>query len=316
MSFDLVVGAGPLGLSVVRQVRSRGRAVKLATRSGRAADPAVQTLRLDLLQPAQAPDLHGVRTLFVCSAPAYSRWAQELVPMVEGALALADRNGAALVFADNLYAYGRTDAPLTEETPYGPMGPKGRARRAAAERLLAAHAGGRPRTAIVRASDFFGPGVERSLLGLNAFRSVMAGKPVSCLGDPTLPHTLTFIDDFARAMVNVSEAPDTFGQVWHAPSAEPRSLQGMVELIARECGTTPRLRTAPRWLFRAMGLFSPALRELDEVYYQYTQPWIMDSRKYQQRFRDAPTSHEAAVRLTLQALRADAPSASGARDDA
>ena len=310
MSFDLVIGAGPLGLAVMKQLQMQGRSVKLATRSGIAADSTLPCLRLDLLQPATAADeLRDVRTLFVCSAPAYGCWPQELLPMIDGALVLAQRSGADIVFADNLYAYGPSDVPLTE-TPYRATGPKGLARRAAAERLLAAHAAGEVRAAIVRASDFFGPGVERSILGLGAFRNVMAGKPVSCLGQPQLLHTLTYIEDFARAMVNVSETPECLGEVWHAPSAAARSLQGMVELIARECNTAPSLRPAPHWLFRVMGLFVPNMRELGEVYYQYTQPWVMDSSKYQQRFGDAPTSHEQAIRHTLDALRAHAPTAS------
>lgn len=311
MSFDLVIGAGPLGLAVLKQLQGKGRSVKLATRSGTAPAPSLPCLRLNLLESTATTDeLQGVRTLFICSAPAYGRWSQELVPMIEGALTLAQRCGATIVFADNLYAYGPSEAPLTETTPYRASGPKGLARRAAAERLLAAHAAGKVRAAIVRASDFFGPGVERSILGLGAFRSVKAGKPVSCLGNPQLLHTLTFIEDFARAMVNVSETPECFGEVWHAPSAAARSLQSMVELIARECASVPRLRPAPHWLFRVMGLFVPAMRELGEVYYQYTQPWIMDSSKYQRRFGDAPTSHEQAIHLTLDTLRAHVPAAS------
>lgn len=310
MRFDLVIGGGPLGQAVVKQLQNKGRSVKLATRSGSAAGTGLPCLRLDLLQPAApAEALQGVRTLFVCSAPAYGRWPQELLPMIDGALALAERSGADIVFADNLYAYGPSDVPLSETTPYRATGPKGLARRAAAERLLAAHAAGAVRTAIVRASDFFGPGVERSILSLAAFRSVMAGKPVSCLGNPQLPHTLTYIEDFARAMVNVSDAPDCLGEVWHAPSAAARSLQDMVELIARECHTTAGLRPAPHWLFRVMGVFAPNMREIGEVYYQYTQPWVMDSSKYQRRFGDAPTAPEQAIRATLNTLQAHVPAA-------
>ena len=166
---------------------------------------------------------------------------------------------------------------------------------------MAAHAAGEVRAAIVRASDFFGPGVERAILGLGAFRNVMAGKPVSCLGQPQLLHTLTYIEDFARAMVNVSETPECLGEVWHAPSAAARSLQGMVELIARECNTAPGLRPAPHWLFRVMGVFVPAMRELGEVYYQYTQPWVMDSPSTSNALamRPPPMSRPYAIPHTL-----------------
>ena len=81
--------------------------------------------------------------------------------IIEGAAAA----GARLVFGDNLYAYGPVDGPLTEDLPYQAKGPNGLVRAQIAETLLGAHATGRIRATIGRASDFFGPHAHQSTVG-------------------------------------------------------------------------------------------------------------------------------------------------------
>lgn len=301
-TFDLVFGTGPLGKAVAEQLAAQGRAVKFASRSGGSGDLAHECLRIDLLEPGNRPDIADVDRLFLCAAPAYWRWSEELVPMVRGALQLAAACNAPLVFADNVYAYGPSDQPLTEVTPYRPRGPKGRARQQAAEEILQAHAKGDVHTAIVRSSDFFGPGVHLSSLGSDAFRKAASGKPVNCLGDADQPHTFHYIHDFARAMINVISNEKCQGEVWHAPADKARSMRGMVELIAAECGTQARPNVAPRWLFRVLSLFNRSMKELDEVYYLYEQPLIVDSSKYERRFDEKATPHPRAVQETLSSL--------------
>jgi nucleoside-diphosphate-sugar epimerase len=66
--------------------------------------------------------------------------------------------GARLVYADNLYAYGPVDGPITEDLPAQATTNKGRIRALMAERLLAAHHSGTLQVAIGRSSDYYGPG--------------------------------------------------------------------------------------------------------------------------------------------------------------
>ncbi|HEX7027145.1 MAG TPA: NAD-dependent epimerase/dehydratase family protein [Gammaproteobacteria bacterium] len=301
MKFDLVFGAGPLGRAVADELAGRGRAVKFATRSC-GGDLPHECLRIDLLAPNLQERPADVERIFVCSAPVYWRWPQELVPMVEGALQLARATGASLVFADNLYAYGPSAEPLTENTPCRPQGPKGRARLEAAERILRAHESGQVRAAIVRSSDFYGPGVHVSSLGSDAFQRVAGGKAVNCLGDIDQPHSFNFIEDFAGALINVAGNEDCHGQVWHAPAAAPLSMRETVKLIADQCGREAKFNIAPRWLFRLLSLFNRYMKELDEVYYLYTRPLMVDSGKYERRFGITATPHIQGIQKTLASL--------------
>lgn len=74
---------------------------------------------------------------------------------------------------------------------------------------------------IGRGSDFFGPHAHLSTVGDGVFARAIAGKPAAqVLGNPDVPHTVTYIDDFARALVTLGEREEAMGEVWHVPNAE------------------------------------------------------------------------------------------------
>jgi NAD dependent epimerase/dehydratase family len=101
--------------------------------------------------------------------------------------------GARLVFADNLYAYGPVDGPLTEDLPYLAKGPNDWTRARIADILMRAHEAGRIQATIGRGSDFFGPYAHLSTVGDRVFARAIEGKPAQVLGNPDLPHTVTYI---------------------------------------------------------------------------------------------------------------------------
>lgn len=85
---------------------------------------------------------------------------------------------------------------------------------------MRAHETGRIRATIGRGSDFFGHHVHLSTVGDRVFARAFEGKPAQVLGNADVPHTVTYIEDFARALVTLGEREEALGQVWHAP--EPR----------------------------------------------------------------------------------------------
>jgi nucleoside-diphosphate-sugar epimerase len=80
------------------------------------------------------------------------------------------------------------------------------------------------------------------------------------LPDPDTARTFTFIDDLAPALVNLGSHDETTGQVWHVPSAQPRTTRGFVEQVYAEASTKPRLPAAPKFLAHALGLPNPTIR--------------------------------------------------------
>jgi hypothetical protein len=101
---------------------------------------------------------------------------------------------------------------MIENLPLHPVGPNERIRAQVAEALMAAHRHGKVRAAIGRGSDFFGPHVVTSTVGERVFARLVARKAAQVLGNPDAPHTVTFIDDFARALVILGSRDEALGR--------------------------------------------------------------------------------------------------------
>src|SRR5690606_11412762 len=63
-------------------------------------------------------------------------WREEWPRVMRNVIDACQRTGAKLVFFDNVYAYGRVDGPMTEETPYNPSSEKGKVRERIARALM------------------------------------------------------------------------------------------------------------------------------------------------------------------------------------
>jgi nucleoside-diphosphate-sugar epimerase len=183
---------------------------------------------------------HGAAVVYHCANPPYAKWRELHPPLMEAIIEGAAAASARLVFGDNLYAYGPVDGPITEGLPYRATGPNGRTRARIAEVLLRAHEAGRVRATVGRGSDFFGPHAHLSTVGDRIFaRAIAPGKPALVLGYPDVPHTVTYIEDFARALVTLGERDEALGQVWHVPNPETVTMRGSFRWSSRRSATLP-----------------------------------------------------------------------------
>jgi nucleoside-diphosphate-sugar epimerase len=118
------------------------------------------------------------------------------------------------------------------------------------------------------------------------------------LGNPDAPHTYTFVDDFAAALVTLGAREEALGEVWHVPSAPTLSTREFVRLVFAE-GREPRLRVMPRALLVLLATVNPTLRAVREVAYQLEQPFVLDHSKFAGAFGAQPTPHAEAIRATV-----------------
>ena len=92
----------------------------------------------------------------------------------------------------------------------------------------------------------------QSTAGDQVFARALAGKPARVLGDPDTPHTVTYIEDFARALATLGQREEALGAVWHVPNAETVTMRRFVEMVFEAARPrAPRLRTAPTMGSRA-----------------------------------------------------------------
>jgi nucleoside-diphosphate-sugar epimerase len=304
-NLHVVAGLGAVGRAVVDELVARRLPTRALAR-GTIADlpPGVEFVETDLTDPAAVGRaLAGAGTVYHTASGAYGRWPAVLPPLMRGVVEGAATTGARIVYADNLYAYGSVEGLLTEDLPSRATGPNGRVRAALAAELMNAHAAGTVRATIGRASDYYGPRGRQSTVGERLFVPALGGKAAQVLGNPDLPHTFTYLPDFARALVTLGTHDEALGQIWHVPSAETLSTREFVALVYSTAGHTAKLRVVPPVFLAAMALFSPMLRAVREQQYQRDAPWVVDHSKFAHAFGDDVTPHHDAIAATLDWYR-------------
>ena len=305
---NIVFGTGPLGLWVAQVLAEQGKTVSVVNRSGKVRNilPAeINVVAADANDSAVVYELcKGAESVFHCAMPPYTQWPQKFPSITKGILTGVKQAGCRLIFGDNLYGYGDTKgSPINEQLPYKATGHKGKVRAFMAEMLL-----NEPDMEVVvgRGSDFYGPLVRNATFGEMFFEAVLARKPANLLGNPELPHTYTYIKDFARALVNLSDHKDAFGQVWHVPNAPTITTRQLVSIVEKEIGHPIKIRAAGGFMVTFLGLFNPMLKEVKEMMYEWEQPYIVEHKKYEDRFGNISTPHDIAIRETIQWYRDNA----------
>jgi nucleoside-diphosphate-sugar epimerase len=302
----VVLGAGQIGTRVAGLLVARGLRVRLVNRQARATSPeGVEVVAGDITDHAFAERAAaGASVVYDCMNPPYHEWPELLLALASGALHAASSAGAKLVALDCLYMYGRPNGPLTEDSPLAPCSRKGALRVALAERRLAAHQRGDVRVAIGRASDFFGSNLQFSCFSDRFWNRVRAGKPAECMGDPDMPHSYTYVEDVARALVTLGEREESLGRVWHLPTPAAESTRGICARLGRAVGLSITVERVPRWLLRTMGVFSPFMREVFEMAYQWDVPFVLDDSRFRATFGHGATAIDDAVAEVARWARA------------
>lgn len=176
----------------------------------------------------------------------------------------------------NLLDARQTDRLQTEDTPFAPVGRKGKVRAAMASMVLEEMARGEIPVLIGRAPEFYDALVIEKL---------QAGKKprVPVRGDTR--RTLIWTPDASRALAALGNAPDAFGQTWHLPCCDDRlTYQEFVAMASEVFGREPAYSVIGKWTLTAAGLFSKPVREIRELLPRYERDNLFDSTKFKRRF--------------------------------
>jgi nucleoside-diphosphate-sugar epimerase len=302
VALHVVLGAGQVGRAVASRLAGSGVAVRTVSRHRPVELAAGVDWRAADLTDAEAAvgAAKGATVVYQCLNAPYTQWPQLFPPLQRSVLTAAERADALLVTLENVYGYGPTGGePMTEDLPLAATTSKGRARAAMTDELLAAAQAGRARIAIGRASDFFGPGVTESTLGARVFGNAVAGKHADFIGDPGLLHTYSYVPDIATGLVTLGTDARAVGQVWHLPGPETVTTRALLELVARDVDHPVGVRNVPKPVLSVLALVSPLMRELAEMSYEFEEPFVLDTSKYEATFTTPTTPLATAVRDTI-----------------
>jgi nucleoside-diphosphate-sugar epimerase len=298
----VVFGTGQVGNALAVHLAGLGLAVRAVSRhrppdladgiDWRAADATDYDAVLDAAK--------GASVVYQCLNAPYTQWPDRFPPLQRGVLNAAERTSALLVTLENVYGYGPTGGkPMTENLPLAATTVKGRTRAAMTRELLAAAEAGRVRIAIGRASDFFGPAITESTLGERVFARALAGKSADFIGNPGLPHTYSYVPDIAAGLATLGTDERAAGQIWHLPGPPTVTTGELLDLVAAEVGHPVGVRSLPKLAVRALGKVNPLMRELAEMTYEFDEPFILDTTRYQSTFGPAGTPLAAAIAATV-----------------
>jgi nucleoside-diphosphate-sugar epimerase len=283
----VVLGSnGGTGSAVLQELVRRELPARGVTRSGTGFQPeGAELVDADITDAeGLASALAGAAVVYQCAQPPYTRWPQEFPDMNRRIIEATAAVGAELVFADNLYMYAPGTNPLREDSPATAQGMKGRTRVEMAAELLRADAEGKLRVAIGRSSDYYGPRGLDSGLGERVFASVLRGKKLSWLGSLDQPHTVSYLPDMARGLVTLGTEVGAHGEVWHLPAGPAVTGREFLAAVCDAAETPHRISAVSPLMLQIAGIFSPMIREIKETTYQWTDPWVVDTSKFQSAF--------------------------------
>ena len=302
----VVFGTGQIGHALIAQLAEAGHDVRAVSLHRPMALPeGVDWRSADATDPEAATDAaKGASVVYQCLNAPYTKWPELFPPLQRGVLAAAENTEALLVTFENVYGYGPSGGrPMTEDHALAATTVKGRTRAVMTRELLAASEAGKVRIAIGRASDVFGAEATQTALGSRVFANALADKRVDFIGDPDLPHTYSYVPDVAKGLAILGTDERAIGGAWHLPGPETVTTRAIVELIASEVGRPVGIRRVPTLAVRAMGLFSPMMRGLAEMAYEFEEPFVLDTTKYVSTFGAETTLLATAIAETVDWYR-------------
>jgi nucleoside-diphosphate-sugar epimerase len=301
-----ILGAnGVIARELSQALAAHASDIRQVSRNPRKVNPTDETFVADLLDAqATANAVAGSKLVYLVAGLQYSAsvWQAQWPRVMRNAIDACKKHGASLVFFDNVYAYGRVDGVMTEESPFNPISRKGEVRARIATMLLDEMRSGNLQAMIVRSADFYGPGAVQSFPHATVFERLKAGKTPQWIGNPDTVHTFTYTPDAGRAVAELARTTEAYGQTWHLPTTkEPLTGADFVRLACDLAGRPFKMQVAPRWMLKLMGIFMPVLRENDEMMYQFEYDYRFDSSKIESALGLQPTPYRLGISESLGA---------------
>lgn len=301
-----ILGAnGQIAMELARELRREYTSdLTLVSRNPRKVNDTDVVLSADLLDARQTAEAVKGSSIvyFTAGLPPDTRlWETQFPAMLKNAIDACRATGARFAYFDNTYMYPQDDRLLTEETPFAPVGRKGRVRAAMASMVLEEMARGEIPVVIGRAPEFYGPGKTQSFTNALVIDNLKADrKPRVPVRDDTL-RTLIWSPDASRALAAIGNAPDAFGQTWHLPCCDDRpTYRKFVAMACEAFGRPVSYTIIGKWTLIAAGIFSRQVREIRELLPRYERDNLFDSTKFKRRF---PHFEVTAYREGLDLIR-------------
>jgi len=302
-----ILGAGgAIGVELAKALIQYTDLIRLVSRNPVRVNPSDELFQADLTNKEEVRQaVKGSSVVYLTVGFAYSAkmWQEVWPRTIRNAIDACKEHGAKLVFFDNIYMYDEHYLDrMDENTPVKPPSKKGKIRADIASVVMDEVQSGALTALIARAADFYGPGIrDKSVLTETVFKNLAQGKKAFWLGNVHQPHSFTYTPDAGKATALLGNTPEAYNQVWHLPTApDPMTGKEWVDAIAEVMGVKPKMMVAPNMMIKFMGLFSPFMKEMGEMMYQYNKSYKFDSSKFVAHFNLKPTPYRQGIKEIVE----------------
>jgi nucleoside-diphosphate-sugar epimerase len=301
-----ILGAnGTIGSLLAKELTEYTQAIRLVSRNPKKVNETDELVPADLSNAGNVErTIEGSEVVYLMVGFDYKLkvWKDKWPKLMRATIDACIKHNSKLVFFDNVYLYDKNSIPhMTEESPINPPSKKGMVRKEIAEMLLNEVRSKKLTALIARSADFYGPNNEKSFLIEVVYKNIKKGKKPNWFIDADKKHSFTYTPDAARATALLGNTEDAYNQVWHLPT-DRNILTGreMVELFTDEMKAENKISVLPAWLLKLLGMFSPLMREMPEMMYQYDRDYFFDSGKFDKRFNFQTTTYQEGVKETIE----------------
>lgn len=223
-------------------------------------------------------------------------WKESWPRIMTNTINACKEHGSKLVFFDNVFMYGKVDGLMTEDTPYNPCSKKGEIRATIARQLTEEMESGNIKALIARSADFYGPQAINTYMASMFFDKLKSGSKPQFMLTADTKHSFTYTPDAARAMAMLGNTEEAYGQVWHLPTdGNVLSLKEWVDLASPYFNRKSSYSILGPMMIKMASLFSPVVKESQEMLYQFKYDYIFDSSKFNNKYF-RPTSYAAGIK--------------------
>jgi nucleoside-diphosphate-sugar epimerase len=307
----LLGATGTIGESIAAELRRRGESYRAVGRDRASlertfgSDPLAE---IAVWNPDDASSvraaLHGADAIVHLVGVPYNHFELHPVVMRQTLDAAIAEGVGQMLLVGTVYPYGRPQqTPAREDHPREPHTFKGKMRKQQEDLLLEADAAGKIRGTVLRLPDFYGPRVKNSFLD-GVFTAAAKGGTANLIAPIDRPHQFVYVSDVGPVVLDLLRHPEAHGQWWHLAGDGTASIQEIVGMVSQLAGKPLKTRAVGLGMLRAIGLFQPVMRDLVEMHYLLTDPFILDDSALRALLGDVKkTSLQEGLRQSLEAAR-------------
>ncbi len=304
----IILGAGgAISKVLVKELVANNEKIKLAARNLKTIE-GIESVKADLLNFNEVNNvIEEFSTVYLVAGLSYNIkvWQEQWPKIMRNVVEVCGAKNAKLIFFDNVYAYGKVDGAMTEDTPINPASKKGEVRAKLLEYINGEIKNKNITALVARAADFYGPYTEGvSLISISVLDKLLKGKKAQWFCNTKVKHSFTYTGDCGKALYMLSKNESNFNQTWHMPTADPaKTGEELIKIAAEKLNAKADCTVLKKWLFKLIGPFNPLIKELTEMLYQYEYEYVFDSSKFEKKFNFTPTPYEQGIEESIKSMK-------------